>query len=65
MKVVDSFAYSLIETRKGESDIEVSYQLNINAQQREDLLSRYMCMKDQNGKPFSDKYLRDMVLNFL
>jgi hypothetical protein len=35
----------LIETRKGE-DYE-----NMN-----DLLSRFMCLKDDNGKPYDDKW---------
>eukprot|EP01087_Luapelamoeba_hula_P021355 TRINITY_DN743_c0_g1_i3.p1 TRINITY_DN743_c0_g1~~TRINITY_DN743_c0_g1_i3.p1 ORF type:complete len:434 (-),score=51.99 TRINITY_DN743_c0_g1_i3:159-1460(-) len=31
---------------------------------RTDLLSRFMNMRDDDGKPFSEEYLRDMVLNF-
>jgi hypothetical protein len=30
-----------------------------------DLLSRYIEMTDDNGEPFTDTYLRDIVLNFM
>ena len=29
-----------------------------------DLLSRFLCLKDENGEQYSDVFLRDIVLNF-
>jgi len=36
-----------------------------NLAQRTDLLAHYLRSRDETGQPFSDAYLRDMVLNFL
>merc|ERR1711998_149000 len=32
---------------------------------RSDILSRFISLRDENGKPFTDQYLRDVVLNFV
>lgn len=55
LEILDSFAYRLIDSRK--KDPAVS--------EKKDLLSRYILMKDEHDKPFTDKYLRDMIMNFL
>jgi len=57
IKTINNYVYSIIETRKKlcASDMD----------QREDFLSRFMAIKDENGKCPSDKYLRDMVVNFM
>jgi len=34
-------------------------------QEKTDLLSRYLLLKDENGEPYSEKYLRDMILNIM
>lgn len=57
LKLLDEFAYSLIEERK---TVPVE-----DLEQRTDLLSLYMRLEDHEGKPFSDKYLRDIIMNFL
>ncbi|KAI8150427.1 cytochrome P450 [Fennellomyces sp. T-0311] len=56
VKVVDGFAYALIEERKE--------QLK-QGHQYKDLLSRFMATHNEDGQPLSDIELRDMVLNFI
>ncbi len=53
--VLDDFAYKVIEERKRDPKLAEST----------DLLSRYLNMTDEEGKPFSDKYLRDIIMNFM
>jgi cytochrome P450 len=55
LKVLDEFAYGIIKERRQDSDIAT----------KTDLLSRYIGMTDDDGEPFTDKYLRDIVLNFM
>jgi len=55
IKIINQFSYEIIKKRKSDPDIN----------QRTDLLSRYITMKDDEGKPFSDLYLRDIVINFM
>ena len=58
MKVLDEFVYGIIAKRRKESvqDLET----------KNDLLSRFLCMEDEEtGQPFTDKYLRDILLNFV
>ncbi len=52
---LDTFAKHVIDERRQDSKLAEST----------DLLSRYMTMTDENGKPFSDKYLRDIIMNFM
>jgi cytochrome P450 len=54
LKELDQTIYSMIETRKKE-----------NFEDKTDLLSRFMCLKDQEGKPYDDEWLRDILFNFL
>lgn len=44
---LDKTIYSMIETRKAE-----------NYHEKSDLLSRFMCLKDENGDPYNDEWLR-------
>jgi len=53
---IDKFIYNIIEARKG-SSIEVLEKNN-------DLLSRFMCLRDDEGNPYNPQFLRDIVLNF-
>ncbi|PPR90134.1 hypothetical protein GOBAR_AA30550 [Gossypium barbadense] len=57
IKDVDEFAKKVIETRKKE--------LSESARQRSDLLTVFMTSKDEEGKPFSGKFLRDICVNFI
>ncbi len=52
---LDTFAKQVIDERRQDPKLAEST----------DLLSRYMTMTDENGKPFSDKYLRDIIMNFM
>lgn len=59
IKGVDEFANDVIRTRKKElsgDDIK---------KQRSDLLTVFMGLKDEGGQPFSDKFLRDICVNFI
>ena len=54
VRVLNSFAYDTIkERRKSKKNLGV------------DILSTFVKMKDPDGKPFSDKYLRDIIMNFV
>ncbi|KAE8698490.1 Cytochrome P450 86B1 [Hibiscus syriacus] len=57
---VDEFAEKVIETRKKELSLQTNTQ-----KQRSDLLTVFMRSKDEQGKPFSDKFLRDICVNFI
>lgn len=57
---VDQFANEVIATRKK----ELSLQRN-DENMRSDLLTIFMGLKDENGEPFSDKFLRDICVNFI
>lgn len=59
---VDEFAEEVIRTRKKElcgSDGEEKKK------ERSDLLSIFMGLKDEEGRPFSNKFLRDICVNFI
>lgn len=59
---VDEFAEEVIRTRKKElcgSDGEEKKK------ERSDLLSIFMGLKDEEGCPFSNKFLRDICVNFI
>ncbi|CBI27149.3 unnamed protein product, partial [Vitis vinifera] len=57
---VDKFANEVITTRKKELSLQCD-----DKNQRSDLLSIFMGLKDENGQPFSDKFLRDICVNFI
>ncbi|XP_050232686.1 cytochrome P450 86B1-like [Mercurialis annua] len=62
IKGVDEFAEQVIRTRKKELSVTSS---DDDKKQRSDLLTVFMRLKDENGKPFSDKFLRDICVNFI
>jgi cytochrome P450 len=51
---LDAFAQEVIDERRQKSLDDGT-----------DLLSRCMNIADDDGKPFSDKYLRDIIMNFM
>ncbi|KAJ6907894.1 hypothetical protein NC651_018362 [Populus alba x Populus x berolinensis] len=62
IKDVDEFADDVIRTRKKELSLQSG---NDKKKQRSDLLTVFMGLKDENGKPFSDRFLRDICVNFI
>ncbi|KAG8500505.1 hypothetical protein CXB51_002720 [Gossypium anomalum] len=60
IKGVDEFAEEVIRTRKKELSLQTE-----DKKQRSDLLTVFMRLKDEQGKPFSDKFLRDICVNFI
>ncbi|KAK6253072.1 hypothetical protein QUC31_014792 [Theobroma cacao] len=60
IKGVDKFAEEVIRTRKKELALQSE-----DKKQRSDLLTIFMRLKDEQGKPFSDKFLRDICVNFI
>ena len=57
---VDKFAKEVITTRKKELVLQADYK-----NKRSDLLTIFMGLKDENGQPFSDTFLRDICVNFI
>ncbi|KAJ0866128.1 putative alkane 1-monooxygenase [Helianthus annuus] len=58
---VESFADDVIRTRKK----EVVLMSDDDKKQRSDLLTTFMGLKDDKGQPFSDKFLREICVNFI
>ncbi|CAA2987202.1 cytochrome P450 86B1-like [Olea europaea subsp. europaea] len=58
---VDDFAQEVIRSRKKELSLESS----VDNKQRTDLLTVFMGLKDEQEQPFSDKFLRDICVNFI
>ncbi|CAL9229615.1 unnamed protein product [Arabidopsis halleri] len=59
IKGVDGFAEEVIRRRKKEMSLEAEIS------KRPDLLTIFMGLRDQNGQKFSDKFLRDICVNFI
>lgn len=57
LRVLDRYAYDLIASRRCDPTVA----------NRKDLLSRYIALgtDETTGEPFSDQYLRDIVLNIM
>jgi cytochrome P450 len=55
IKTLDEFSYRVIRERKTVEDLE----------EREDILSRYLCTTDDEGNKFSEKYIRDAMINLI
>jgi fatty acid omega-hydroxylase len=53
--LVNEYTYKVIRQRRSDP----------NLAERTDLLSRYLAMKDVDGKPFTDEYVRDILVNFM
>lgn len=62
IKAVDEFAENVIRTRKRELSAAAQPQAE---NQRSDLLTVFMRLRDEQGRPFSDKFLRDICVNFI
>nr|GMD16600.1 cytochrome P450 86B1-like [Ipomoea batatas] len=60
LKKVDEFAEEVIRTRKKELSLASE-----GTKQRSDLLTVFMGLRDEDGRPFSDKFLRDICVNFI
>lgn len=58
MKKVDDFVYKLIQSRRHEIFVQNNYE-------KPDLLSRFISSTDKIPENDSDRYLRDIVLNFI
>jgi cytochrome P450 len=56
VRILDEFSLGIIAERRKEKEEDLN--------SRTDLLSRYMRMTDEEGRPFTDEYLRDIVMNF-
>ncbi len=55
VRILDDFAYGIIKERR-QDPAHSEYS---------DLVSRYLLLKDEEGKPYSDKYIRDIIINFM
>ncbi|EDQ89905.1 uncharacterized protein MONBRDRAFT_7625 [Monosiga brevicollis MX1] len=55
VKKLDGIAHGIIQDRRKIGDLS----------DREDLLSRFMAVKDEQGKPLDDERLRDVVMSFV
>eukprot|EP00005_Dracoamoeba_jomungandri_P012948 CAMPEP_0174275028 /NCGR_PEP_ID=MMETSP0439-20130205/59605_1 /TAXON_ID=0 /ORGANISM="Stereomyxa ramosa, Strain Chinc5" /LENGTH=326 /DNA_ID=CAMNT_0015367101 /DNA_START=1080 /DNA_END=2060 /DNA_ORIENTATION=+ len=53
IKVMDDYIYNILNQRK-----KTGYE------DKDDLLSKYMALRDDDGKPPSDVHIRDMIMNF-
>ncbi|KAG6575715.1 Cytochrome P450 86B1, partial [Cucurbita argyrosperma subsp. sororia] len=62
IQAVDEFAEDVIQTRKRELSTTAQPQAE---NQRSDLLTVFMRLRDEQGRPFSDKFLRDICVNFI
>ncbi|KAK9115552.1 hypothetical protein Sjap_014499 [Stephania japonica] len=62
IKEVDQFANNVICRRKKELSLDA---MDDNKKARSDLLTVFMNLKDDDGKPFLDKFLRDICVNFI
>lgn len=60
IKGVDEFAYEVIHTRKKELSLESDDSMS-----RSDILTIFMKLKDNDGKPFPDEFLKDICVNFI
>eukprot|EP00250_Pteridium_aquilinum_P024509 c29186_g1_i1 orf=171-1754(+) len=60
VQVVDDFIYGVINTRRAELKAAQS-----DSAERSDLLTRFMSLSNEEGVPYSDKHLRDVVVNFI
>ncbi|KAH7692448.1 Abieta-7,13-dien-18-ol hydroxylase protein [Dioscorea alata] len=61
IKVVDDFVYRLIHTKmKQMSDYQQKFSMK-----KEDILSRFLKERNKDPDNLTDKYLRDIMLNFL
>ncbi|KAH7423606.1 hypothetical protein KP509_12G063600 [Ceratopteris richardii] len=62
VEIVDGFIYNVINIRRMEMTASRARGEEL---QKEDLLSRFMSLSNEDGSPYSDKQLRDIVVNFI
>ncbi|KAJ7563655.1 hypothetical protein O6H91_03G119000 [Diphasiastrum complanatum] len=62
LETLDSFIYSIIKKRKAEIETAVN---SGKEHVKEDLLSRFMTYRSADGEGYSDKDLRDAIMNFM
>jgi len=57
MKNLNECAYNIIKKKRAD----------LSSNKKEDILARYINMKDEHGTPleYSDEYLRDVIMNFI
>ncbi|KAL6192326.1 hypothetical protein ACLB2K_033417 [Fragaria x ananassa] len=65
IKGVDKFADDVIRTRKKELLMESHTSSVGDQKQRSDLLTVFMRLRDEKGEGFTDKFLRDICVNFI
>jgi len=58
IKTVDDFVYKVIQKRRREISVQNSYV-------KPDMLSRFIALSEKQPENYSDKYLRDIILNFM
>jgi cytochrome P450 len=58
IKTVDDFVYKVIQKRKREISVQNNYV-------KSDILSRFIALSEKHPESYSDKYLRDIILNFM
>jgi fatty acid omega-hydroxylase len=61
---VDEFADNVISERKKELSLENEHDVDDDTR-KSDLLTVFMRLKDENGMAYSDKFLRDICVNFI
>ncbi|OMP00539.1 Cytochrome P450 [Corchorus olitorius] len=59
IKIIDDFLHSVISTKKK------LLAMNQDHNAKEDILSRFLVEREKNPEKMTDKYIRDIVLNFL
>jgi cytochrome P450 len=55
VKHIDTYVYKLIQEKKKESNLD----------SKQDLLSRFVSLRDENGNAYPDTCMRDIILNFM
>jgi len=55
IQYLNEFSYNIIQDRRKDPTLP----------ERSDLLSKYLSLTDDEGKPFTDKYLRDIMINIM
>ncbi|KAJ0968256.1 hypothetical protein J5N97_025173 [Dioscorea zingiberensis] len=60
IKLIDGFVYKLIHTK-----MEQNSKQDSDSMKKEDILSRFLVERERDPENMTDKYLRDIILNFL
>lgn len=65
IKTVHEFGEEVIRTRKKELGLMEASGCSSTTTRGSDLLTVFMGLKDENGEAYSDKFLRDICINFI